>query len=138
MDTGRRYISVADLSLGSLTELQGETDGAVVAYEHALRHNQYSIPAMNAISCILRTKENFPRAIEYLQKILQLDNANGEVWGSLGMSRLPFVGLTLTACTGHCFLMMEDLQQAYAAYQQALYHLRDPKVDNMLHNSNIR
>ena len=29
---------------------------------------------------------------------------------------------------GHCFLMMEDLQQAYAAYQQALYHLRNPKV----------
>lgn len=24
--------------------------------------------------------------------------------------------------------MMEDLQQAYSAYQQALYHLRDPKV----------
>ena len=24
--------------------------------------------------------------------------------------------------------MMEDLQQAYAAYQQALYHLRDPQV----------
>jgi len=24
--------------------------------------------------------------------------------------------------------MMEDLQQAYHAYQQALYHLRDPKV----------
>ena len=24
--------------------------------------------------------------------------------------------------------MMEDLQQAYTAYQQALYHLRDPKV----------
>ena len=23
---------------------------------------------------------------------------------------------------------MEDLQQAYSAYQQALYHLRDPKV----------
>ena len=23
---------------------------------------------------------------------------------------------------------MEDLQQAYQAYQQALYHLRDPKV----------
>ena len=29
---------------------------------------------------------------------------------------------------GHCFLMMDDLQQAYSAYQQALYHLRDPKV----------
>jgi glucose repression mediator protein len=29
---------------------------------------------------------------------------------------------------GHCYLMMDDLQQAYSAYQQALYHLRDPKV----------
>ena len=24
--------------------------------------------------------------------------------------------------------MVENLQEAYAAYQQALYHLRDPKV----------
>ena len=24
--------------------------------------------------------------------------------------------------------MMEDLQQAYTAYQQALYHLKDPQV----------
>ena len=24
--------------------------------------------------------------------------------------------------------MMDDLQQAYTAYQQAVYHLRDPKV----------
>lgn len=28
---------------------------------------------------------------------------------------------------------MEDLQQAYAAYQQALYHLRDPKASAVLH-----
>jgi general transcriptional corepressor CYC8 len=28
--------------------------------------------------------------------------------------------------------MMEDLQQAYAAYQQALYHLRDPKVRHLI------
>lgn len=34
--------------------------------------------------------------------------------------------------TGHCFLMMEDLQQAYSAYQQALYHLKDPKVSSAL------
>lgn len=27
--------------------------------------------------------------------------------------------------------MMEDLQQAYAAYQQALYHLRDPKASGL-------
>lgn len=62
----------------------GDLDGAMTAYEQALRHNQYSIQAMNAISLILRTKENFPRAVEFLQSILKLDGNNGEVWGSLG------------------------------------------------------
>lgn len=70
--------------LGSATELMGDLDGALHAYEQALRHNFQSIQAMNAISCILRTKENFPRAVEYLQGILKLDGNNGEVWGSLG------------------------------------------------------
>jgi hypothetical protein len=27
--------------------------------------------------------------------------------------------------------MMDDLQAAYSAYQQALYHLRDPKVGSL-------
>lgn len=62
----------------------GDLDGALSAYEHALRHNYQSISAMNAISCILRTKENFPKAVDYLQGILKLDANNGEVWGSLG------------------------------------------------------
>lgn len=34
----------------------------------------------------------------------------------------------LTLSLGHCYLMMEDLQQAYASYQQALYHLPNPQV----------
>lgn len=92
----------------------GDLDGSMNAYEQALRHNQWSVPAMNAISCILRTKEQFPKAIEYLQNILKLDPTSGETWGSLG----------------HCHLMMDNLQEAYTSYQQALYHLRDPKVCN--------
>lgn len=67
---------------------------------------------MTAIAGILRHQEQFPKAVDFIQNILKLDPSNGEVWGSLG----------------HCYLMMDDLQQAYAAYQQALYHLRDPKV----------
>lgn len=107
----------------------GDLDGAFTAYERALRHNFQSITAMNAISCILRTKENFPKAVEFLQAILKLDANNGEVWGSLGTpARSRQTLQSLISCTGHCYLMMEDLQQAYAAYQQALYHLRDPKV----------
>ena len=73
-------------STGSTTELMGDLEGALYAYEQAMRHNPQSISAMNAISCILRTKEDFRRAVEYLQGILRLDGNNGEVWGSLGKS----------------------------------------------------
>jgi glucose repression mediator protein len=66
----------------------GDLDSAMSAYEQALRHNQWSIPAMTAISQILRTREQFTKAIEYLQQILKLDPQNGETWGSLGMSLL--------------------------------------------------
>jgi tetratricopeptide (TPR) repeat protein len=62
----------------------GDLDGAIQAYEQALRHNWRSVQAMNAISIILRAKEHFPKAVEYLQSILKIDGTNGEVWGSLG------------------------------------------------------
>lgn len=70
---------------GSLSELLGNLDEAIVAYEHAIRHNPRSVPAMNSISSILRTQEQFAKAVEYLQNILKLDTNNGDVWGSLGM-----------------------------------------------------
>jgi len=77
--------TLIDNILGSLSELMSDYDGAIHSYEQALRHNQYSIPAMTSISSIFRTKEQFPRAVEYLQIILKLEPGNGEVWGSLGV-----------------------------------------------------
>lgn len=66
----------------------GDVDNAKVAYEQALRFNQWSIPAMNAISGILRNKEQFHLAADLLQKILQIDSTNGDIWGSLGKEKL--------------------------------------------------
>lgn len=84
---------------------------------------------MNAISHILRAREKFPEAMEYLRSILKLDPNNGDVWGSLGEHepRKPQIKTKLILA-GHCYLMMDNLQEAYTAYQQALYYLRDPKV----------
>jgi len=73
------------ISAGSFSELLGNLDDAIVAYEHALRANPNSIQAMNSISLILRTREEFPKAVEYLNAIIKLDANNGEAWGSLGM-----------------------------------------------------
>lgn len=68
----------------------GNLDEAMSAYEQALRANSRSIPAMNAISSILRAQEHFHKAVEYLQNILKLEVNNGDVWGSLGMSPTLF------------------------------------------------
>ncbi|KAL5409832.1 hypothetical protein PMIN04_010874 [Paraphaeosphaeria minitans] len=108
-------------NLGSLSEQMQDLDGAMQCYEQALKHNQWSIPAMQGIACILRARDQFPHAVEYLRTILKVDPANGDVWGSLG----------------HCYLMMDDLQQAYSAYQQALYHLSDPKEPKLWYGIGI-
>ncbi|KAK6436946.1 glucose repression mediator protein [Oleoguttula sp. CCFEE 5521] len=109
------------LQLGGLSEVMGELDGATQAYERAMTFNQRSVPAMEAISCILRSRDQFTAAVEYLRQIILIEPSNGEVWSSLG----------------HCYLMMDDLQQAYSAYQQALYHLPDPKEPKLWYGIGI-
>jgi tetratricopeptide (TPR) repeat protein len=69
---------------GGLAEQMGNLDDAMASYERALRTNPNSIPAMNAMSSVLRTREDFPKAAEYLNAILKLDERNGEAWGCLG------------------------------------------------------
>lgn len=64
-------------------------DEAAQAYQSALRANPNSVPAMSAISLILRNREEFHKALEYLQDILKLEPSNGAAWGSLGTSSLP-------------------------------------------------
>ncbi|ORZ08777.1 hypothetical protein BCR41DRAFT_378547 [Lobosporangium transversale] len=109
------------LQLGSLAESMGEYDRAMAAYESALRHNYQSVNALNLIAELFRSRENFPKAAEYFQRILEIDNASGEVWGSLG----------------HCYLMMDELQKAYNAYQNALHHLPNPKVSKLWYGIGI-
>jgi tetratricopeptide (TPR) repeat protein len=109
------------LQIGDLSQTLGDLEVANNAYERALHFNQWSVPAMLAISCILRSKDQFNGAVEYLRQILKVDMNNGEVWSSLG----------------HCYLMMDDLQQAYSAYQQALYHLPDPKEPKLWYGIGI-
>ncbi|EAU93324.2 TPR-containing protein Mql1 [Coprinopsis cinerea okayama7 len=75
-----------------------------------------SLAGLTQVAGIARIKENYPKAIEYFQRVLALQEDNGEVWSALG----------------HCYLMQDDLQKAYSAYQQALYLLPNPKDDPKL------
>jgi glucose repression mediator protein len=71
---------------GSVNELMGLYDDALFAYERALLHNHSSIRAMAGIALILKKREKYSPAIDYLNKVLQLDPTNGELWGELGTS----------------------------------------------------
>ena len=59
--------------------------------------------------------------MEYLKTVIKIDQNNGEAWGNLG----------------HCYLMMDNLQEAYSAYQQALYYLPDPKEPKLWYGIGI-
>jgi glucose repression mediator protein len=58
---------------------------AIHAYEQALRHNPYSAPSLQAVANILRSRDQFANAIEYLKAVVKFDDRNGEVWATLGM-----------------------------------------------------
>ncbi|QRV91558.1 general transcriptional corepressor ssn6 [Ceratobasidium sp. AG-Ba] len=102
------------LLIGAVAEQMNDLDRALSAYEHAIRHNPHSIAGLTQIAGIARARENYPTAIEYFQRVLSLQRENGDVWSALG----------------HCFLMQDDLQNAYSAYQQALYYLPNPKLQD--------
>ncbi|EPQ61220.1 hypothetical protein GLOTRDRAFT_135744 [Gloeophyllum trabeum ATCC 11539] len=104
------------LLIGSVAEQMGDLEHALSAYENALRHNPMSLTGLTQVAGIARIKENYPKAVEYFQRVLAIQQDSGEVWSALG----------------HCYLMQDDLQKAYAAYQQALYLLPNPKEDPKL------
>ncbi|KAG0171746.1 glucose repression mediator protein [Apophysomyces sp. BC1034] len=99
------------LTMGNLAELVADYDKAMTCYESALRHNPYSVITLTQIASLCRGREQFGRAVENFKRILAIQENHGETWAALG----------------HCYLMMENLQDAYNAYQQALYHLSNPK-----------
>ncbi|CEL58222.1 General transcriptional corepressor ssn6 OS=Schizosaccharomyces pombe (strain 972 / ATCC 24843) GN=ssn6 PE=1 SV=1 [Rhizoctonia solani AG-1 IB] len=102
------------LLIGTVAEQMNDLDRALAAYEHAIRHNPHSIAGLNNIAGIARSRENYSMAVDYFQRVLSLQRENGDVWSALG----------------HCFLMKDDLQNAYSAYQQALYYLPNPKLQD--------
>lgn len=103
------------IAIGTTAETMSDPTRALAAYDSALLHNPYSIPALSAMASVYRSMEHFDLAVEYIQRVLDIDRENGEVWGAMG----------------HCYLMMDELEKAYAAYQQALCHLpnaKEPKL----------
>lgn len=56
-------------------------DKALYAYENTLRHNPYNCKALEKIGALYRAKGQFNKAIEFLGRALDIEKANGEIWG---------------------------------------------------------
>ncbi|KAF7319823.1 TPR-REGION domain-containing protein [Mycena kentingensis (nom. inval.)] len=74
------------LLIGRVAEQMGDLDHALSAYENALRHNPLSLAGLTQVAGIARIKENYPKAVEFFQRVLQLQEDNGEIWSALGKS----------------------------------------------------
>jgi tetratricopeptide (TPR) repeat protein len=108
-------------SIGQLAETLNDSDRALSHYEQALVHNPYSEQTLPLIAALCRSMEKYGKATEFFQRFLKIHENNGEVWGALG----------------HCYLMLDDLHKAYSAYQQALYHLPNPKEPKLWYGIGI-
>jgi glucose repression mediator protein len=84
------------------------------AHQAAIRNNPHSVPSLKACAHIYRkdeTREGYMRAVEFLQRALNVEPNDGDSWGWLG----------------YCYLMVDDVQKAFTAYQQALYLIPSPQ-----------
>ncbi|KAJ2388353.1 glucose repression mediator protein, partial [Coemansia sp. RSA 2559] len=109
------------MQIGSISEFMNEPDRALSAYDSALRHNPYSQTALTQIANIYRSREDFEKAVEYFQRIVNIDATNGETWGAIG----------------NCYLMLGELPKAYQAYQHAIMHLQNPKEPKLWYGIGI-
>jgi len=71
-------------------------------------------PSFEEIRCKaedLAKRNKFGEALKYFEQLIKMDSTNGVIWGILG----------------HCYLLMENLQEAFNSYQKALYYSPDVK-----------
>ena len=103
------------LSIANLAEQMNTHTTALLYFEKAVEYQSKSLEGLSGIARIYRANSQLDKAIEWFTKKLTVDQSNGYLWIALG----------------HAYLMSEELQKAYSAYQQALYHLpsiKEPRL----------
>lgn len=73
--------------------------------------NLVYVDRINKLAEYCASNGEYQAAIEYYVKLITIDSENGPAWTAMG----------------HCYLLVEDLQKSFNAYQRALYSLEDIK-----------
>eukprot|EP00178_Gracilaria_changii_P016717 TRINITY_DN48024_c0_g1_i1.p1 TRINITY_DN48024_c0_g1~~TRINITY_DN48024_c0_g1_i1.p1 ORF type:complete len:1424 (+),score=205.98 TRINITY_DN48024_c0_g1_i1:788-5059(+) len=101
--------------IGVLQTTMCDRERALSAFERVLAVNPNNVRAMTQAGAVLAKKECYHEAIGYLQRAINADDSCGETWAILA----------------HCYVMTDDLQKAYQAYQNALSNLPNPRDPNL-------
>lgn len=109
LSIGRLALSLATSS-SSGTSLE-QVERAKASFEQALKNNPHSISATLHLANFHKQRESFMNAIEFYQRLINMDSHNSDAWSSLA----------------YCYLMQDDIQKAFSAYQQALYYAPNSK-----------
>lgn len=101
--------------IGAMQSAMNDRERALDAFERVLAVNPSNVRAMTQAGAVLAKKECYPQAVAYLQRAISEQSTCGEAWAVLA----------------HCYVMTDDLQKAYQAYQNALQHLPNPRDPNL-------
>lgn len=101
--------------IGVLQSTMNDRERSLEAFERVLAVNPGNVRAMTQAGAVLAKKEMYPQAVAYLTRAIQAESTCGEAWADLA----------------HSYVMTDDLQKAYQAYQSALSHLPNPKDPNL-------
>lgn len=101
--------------IGAMQSAMNDRERALDAFERVLAVNPRNVRAMTQAGAVLAKKECYPQAVSYLQRAITEESNCGEAWAVLA----------------HCYVMTDDLQKAYQAYQNALSHLPNPRDPNL-------
>eukprot|EP00826_Nyctotherus_ovalis_P055274 TRINITY_DN7326_c0_g3_i7.p1 TRINITY_DN7326_c0_g3~~TRINITY_DN7326_c0_g3_i7.p1 ORF type:complete len:311 (-),score=35.30 TRINITY_DN7326_c0_g3_i7:47-979(-) len=83
--------------------------------EQIISQDSLVLSQLNSLAEFSAAKGDFANSIKFYERITALDQDNGAAWTALG----------------HCYLLTDNLQKAFNAYQKALYTLpdvRDPQL----------
>jgi|MDTA01.3.fsa_nt_gb glucose repression mediator protein len=114
------------LQVAALAEEVNDPQKASDAYEHVLKHNDRNVHALLQLASISRLQERFSDAVNYLQKVLEIDGSSGEVHGAIGHCYL-----TLSQRAVGVPAILDCLRNCYDAYYEASLHLgafHDPNL----------
>jgi general transcriptional corepressor CYC8 len=80
-------------------------------FSRALQQNPNCVAALSGLGSIYKAQANYREAVDLYKRVIECSPEDGGAWAELA----------------YCHLMLNELQQSYNSYQEALQRIQHPK-----------